>query len=135
MIITDTVGLIRDLPAELMSAFRATFEEVQDAHLLIHVVDIANPNFEHRVDEVNRILPQLELEKKTTILLFNKIDLVPPHVVSNLCKIHDAIPISACDTSTFHPLLDRMHRLLWKEPLMAESNVCRAGQPELPSDL
>jgi GTP-binding protein HflX len=126
VIITDTVGLIRDLPPDLMSAFRATFEEVHDADLLVHVVDIANPDFEHRIDEVNRILPQLELDQKTTILLFNKIDLVPPQVVSNLCRIHDAIPISARDTSTFRPLLDRMHRLLWQEPLMAEIDLCGA---------
>jgi len=135
VIITDTVGLIRDLPADLMSAFRATFEEVQDSQLLVHVVDIANPNFEHRVDEVNLILPQLELDKKTTIVLFNKIDLVPAEVVSNLCKVHGAIPICARDTSTFRPFLDRVHRLLWKEPLMAETNFCEAGQLQSPPDL
>ena len=135
VIVTDTVGLIRDLPPDLMSAFRATFEEVHDADLLVHVVDVANPNFEHRVDEVNRILPQLELDQKTTILLFNKIDLVPPRTVSNLCRIHGAVPISARDTSTFRPLLDRMHRLLWKEPLTTDHDVCGEAGPQSPPDL
>ncbi len=135
VIMTDTVGLIRDLPADLMSAFRATFEEAQDAQLLLHVVDIANPNFEHRVDEVNRILPQLELDKKPTILLFNKTDLVSADMVANLCKIHGAVPISARDTSTFRPLLDRMHRLLWKEPLMVESNAVETTETRSSLDL
>jgi len=119
VIITDTVGLIRDLPPDLLSAFRATFEEVQDADLLVHVADVGSPHFEHRAEEVNRILDQLELDHKRTILLFNKIDLVPSELVSNLCRIHRAIPICAHDTSTFGPLLSEMHQILWEEPLTA----------------
>ncbi len=119
VIITDTVGLIRDLPPDLLSAFRATFEEVHDADLLVNVVDASNPHFEHRVEEVDRILHRLELDHKRTMLLFNKIDLVSPELVSNLCKIHRAIPICARDTSTFTAFLSEMHQLLWEEPLAA----------------
>lgn len=123
VIVTDTVGLIRDLPPDLMSAFRATFEEIRDADLLVHVVDVSNPHFEHRVEEVSRILHQLELDATSTILLFNKIDLCDPEIVSNLCRIHNAVPVCARDTSTFGPFLSMMHRHLWKEPLITHQET------------
>ena len=130
VIITDAVGLIRDLPPDLLSAFRATFEEVQDADLLLHVVDISNPHFEHRISEVNGILRQLELDQKKTILLFNKTDLLQHEPVFNLCRIHDAIPLCAYDTSTFGALLDRMHQLLWQEPLVHHRDTSPTEQVE-----
>ena len=61
VIITDTVGFIRELPKSLFGAFKATLEELEDANLLLHVVDITNPRFEEQIAAVERILDQLEL--------------------------------------------------------------------------
>ena len=78
VIITDTVGFIRDLPRDLLDAFAATLEELDDADLLLHVVDLSNPQFEDQMAAVDRILNDLELRDKETILVFNKTDLSGP---------------------------------------------------------
>jgi len=67
VIITDTVGFIRDLPKDLLDAFAATLEELDDADLLLHVVDISNPQFEDQIQAVDRILNDLELHDKEMI--------------------------------------------------------------------
>lgn len=73
-LLTDTVGFIRDLPPQLIEAFKATLDELQYADLLLHVVDISNPNFENQLEAVEDILQQLKLEEKPRIYVFNKID-------------------------------------------------------------
>src|SRR5512135_653038 len=75
VIITDTVGFIRDLPKPLFAAFRATLEELTDADLLMHVVDISNPNFEQQMRSVEKILDELGLDDKDRLVVFNKADL------------------------------------------------------------
>ncbi len=89
VIITDTVGFIRQLPKSLMGAFKATLEELEDAHLLLHVVDIANPRCEEQIRAVERILRDLELHEIPRLLVFNKIDLVPAEIVAALCRRFD----------------------------------------------
>ena len=76
VIITDTVGFIRSLPKSLMGAFKATLEELQDADLLLHVVDASNPRFEDQIAQVRAILAELELGDKQELLVFNKADLL-----------------------------------------------------------
>ena len=76
-LLTDTVGFIQKLPAILVAAFRATLEELTDADLLLHVVDVAHPNAAEHVEEVQRILGELELAEKPTIVVLNKLDLLP----------------------------------------------------------
>lgn len=73
-LLTDTVGFIRDLPPQLIDAFKATLDELQYADLLLHVVDISNPNFENQLHAVEEILRQLGLAEKPQIFVFNKID-------------------------------------------------------------
>ena len=73
-LLTDTVGFIRDLPPQLIEAFKATLDELQYADILLHVVDISNPNFENQLEAVENILQQLGLEEKQRIYVFNKID-------------------------------------------------------------
>jgi GTP-binding protein HflX len=106
VIITDTVGFIRNLPADLMAAFKATLEELGDADLLLHVVDASNPRFEQHIESVRKILEELHLSKKPGALVFNKIDKLGKEEVKNLTLRHDAVAISALNSSTFQPLLN-----------------------------
>ena len=75
-VISDTVGFIQNLPPQLIAAFRATLEELQDAHLLLHVVDASHPNATEQRDAVDTILKELGLEEKPTLLVLNKSDLL-----------------------------------------------------------
>lgn len=79
VIITDTVGFIRDLPENLKGAFKSTLEELQDADILLHVVDVSSDGFDSRVASVEAVLQELELTDKETILVLNKIDLLEQH--------------------------------------------------------
>jgi GTP-binding protein HflX len=105
IVITDTVGFIRDLPKDLMAAFRATLEELEDADLLLHVVDISNSRFEQQITAVERILSDLNLGEKSRLLVFNKIDRADRDEVRNLAARFDAVTVSAVDSRTFGPLL------------------------------
>jgi len=114
VIITDTVGFIRDLPKDLMAAFRATLEELEDADLLLHLVDISNPRFEQHIESVENILHELHLLENPRLLIFNKIDKVNEEEVQNLASRYNAVAISAIDTSKFKPLLKAIEDLIWK---------------------
>lgn len=94
VLFTDTVGFIRDLPDELVNAFRATLEELHDADLLLHVVDGASPGAPERVDAVNRILDALNIEVKRLVVI-NKADLTPTDLAQQLKERYDAIAVSA----------------------------------------
>ncbi len=73
-LLTDTVGFIRKLPTHLIESFKSTLDEVREADLLVHIVDISHPNFEDQYDVVNSTLAEINKESKPTILVFNKID-------------------------------------------------------------
>jgi len=73
-LLTDTVGFIRKLPTQLIESFKSTLDEVREADLLLHVVDISHPNFEDHIASVNQILDDIESIDKPTVLVFNKID-------------------------------------------------------------
>jgi len=73
-LLTDTVGFIRKLPTQLVESFKSTLDEVREADLLLHVVDISHPNFEDHIDSVNKILDEIKSVNKPTIMVFNKID-------------------------------------------------------------
>jgi GTPase len=73
-LVTDTVGFIRKLPTQLVESFKSTLDEVREADLLLHVVDISHPNFEDHIASVNQILADINSNDKPTILVFNKID-------------------------------------------------------------
>lgn len=74
VLLSDTVGFIRKLPHRLVEAFKATLEEVVEADLLLHVVDVTHPQAEHHIDSVNVVLKEIGAEDKPTLLIFNKID-------------------------------------------------------------
>jgi GTP-binding protein HflX len=108
VIITDTVGFIRKLPKDLIEAFAATLEELQEADLLLHVVDIGNPGFEDQIEAVQSTLAQLDLDKKPTLMVFNKIDTVEADFAQQKKRKHQGITISALNPRTLHPLIAAM---------------------------
>jgi len=73
-LLSDTVGFIRKLPTQLVESFKGTLDEVQEADLLLHVVDISHPNFEEHIESVNQILSDIKSYDKPTLMVFNKID-------------------------------------------------------------
>ena len=108
VIITDTVGFIRELPQELITAFRATLEELEDADLLLHVIDISNPRYEEQVESVERILEGLRLDQIAVLKVLNKQDLVDAATMKKMARTPDAVAVSANDERTLGPLLEKM---------------------------
>lgn len=82
-LLTDTVGFIRKLPNQLVDSFKSTLDEVREADLLIHVVDISHPNFEDHIHVVNETLHELDKNEKPVILVFNKIDAYVPMEITD----------------------------------------------------
>lgn len=122
VIVTDTVGFIRDLPPDLIGAFRATLDELRDADLLIHLVDISNPRFEDQIHSVRKTLADLDLTHIPTLLVFNKEDRVESPVGKSVCDRFGGISISAVNRPTLCRLLAAMERVLWKKDF--EFNLC-----------
>ncbi|MBA4367780.1 MAG: GTPase HflX [Desulfobacterium sp.] len=112
VIITDTVGFIRNLPKELMVAFRATLEELENADLLLHVIDLSNPRFEEQIKSVEKIIEELNLEKIPMLCVLNKQDLVPEETVEKYCRQYKAISISATKASTLRPMIEKMESII-----------------------
>ena len=81
-LLSDTVGFIRKLPTQLIESFKSTLDEVREADLLLHVVDISHPNFEDHIHSVNQILAEIESTNKPTIMVFNKIDAYTHEVIA-----------------------------------------------------
>ncbi|MCG6973674.1 MAG: GTPase HflX [Desulfobacterales bacterium] len=108
VIITDTVGFIKNLPKDLMVAFRATLEELEGADLLLHIIDISNPRFKDQVKSVEKILSELNLEGIPLIRVLNKMDLVSQETTETLGRSFDATAISAKEESTLLPLIERI---------------------------
>ena len=80
-LLSDTVGFIRKLPTQLVESFKSTLDEVIEADLLLHVVDIAHPNFEEHIESVNQILSEIKSLDKPTLMVFNKIDAYQPEII------------------------------------------------------
>jgi len=108
VIITDTVGFIKDLPKDLMVAFRATLEELESADLLLHVIDISSPRLKDQIKSVERILADLNLHNIPLIRVLNKKDLVNKETINRLSNEIDGTPISAINRSTLMPLIEKM---------------------------
>ncbi len=113
VIITDTVGFIRDLPKDLVAAFRATLEELEDADLLLHVVDASDPRHDEQAEAVERILSSLDVESTPRLLVYNKADRAPD-VARTLALRDDAVAVSAVTRQGFSELLARCEDILWK---------------------
>ena len=108
VIITDTVGFIKNLPEDLIVAFRATLEELEGADLLLHIIDISNPRFKDQIKSVEKILFDLNLDDIPMIRVLNKKDLVDRALTEKLSRNFDATAISARQKSTLMPLIEKM---------------------------
>jgi GTP-binding protein HflX len=115
VIITDTVGFIRDLPAPLLAAFRATLEELMDADLLMHVVDVSNPRFEEQMLSVEKTLTALGLDDKGRLLVFNKADQVDPDIAFMVARRYGGVAVSALVKKSLPPLMAELEERLWPE--------------------
>lgn len=143
VIVNDTVGFIRDLPPDLLSAFRATLEEISDSDVLIHLVDASNPRWQQQLESVERILGELDYGRIPRLLVFNKADLVPTDMLEAMIRqasqngARECISISAMDAQTLRPMLEKAGAILARnlverpneheaEPLMEEDEEVTA---------
>ncbi len=117
VVITDTVGFIRDLPEELVTAFRATLEELRDATAFLHVVDAAAPDVERRIEAVRRVIDDIGLSDTPEILVFNQIDRLPEGVGETMAARHDGVAVSALERVGLAELLERTEKQLWTDDL------------------
>ncbi len=92
-LMSDTVGFIRKLPTQLVESFKSTLDEVREADLLLHVVDISHPNFEEHIESVNKILGEIKSSDKPTIMVFNKIDAYEPEPFDDTDLITERIGV------------------------------------------
>jgi GTP-binding protein HflX len=128
VIVTDTVGFIRELPQDLMVAFRATLEELESADLLLHVIDASNPRFEDQLHAVETITGELGIGNKPVLKVFNKIDRVDSEFAANLSRRHDGVAVSAVTPATLLPLIERVQSMV--ETLQAAADAPPAPLPE-----
>ena len=117
VIINDTVGFIRALPPDLLSAFRATLEEISGSSLLIHAVDVSNPRWPQQVQSVKRILVELKLADIPVILALNKADLLDDEELAGAVRraqpeASEVVVISAIREASLSPLLERAGAIL-----------------------
>jgi GTP-binding protein HflX len=112
VIINDTVGFIRDLPPDLITAFRATLEEMEGSNILIHLVDASSAQIEDHITSVHKILDELNLSGIPRQLVFNKSDLLSEERIENMKRGFDAIFISALDRQSLLPMIERVSQML-----------------------
>jgi len=118
VIINDTVGFIRDLPASLVSAFRATLEEIADSDLLVHVVDASSPRVMQQVASVEKIIADLNFQGIPKVVVLNKADLLDAEALESIIRQISAdsgtecVAISALDRDTLRPMVEKVGDLL-----------------------
>jgi len=126
VIITDTVGFIRNLPDELLKAFQATLEELYDADVLVHVVDAQNPRSEDQIAVVEDLLGQLNLQIPILMVL-NKMDKADPERLEMMKKKYNGVPICALQPETLTEFMLRAHELIvrqWRSPYKKLDELC-----------
>lgn len=114
IILADTVGFIEDLPSTLIKAFKATLEELDEADLLVHVLDAGSPEVEAHLASVNQVLADLELTDRPTLLVWNKLDTTTEEVIASLIGQHGGIAVSAVEGTNLRALLEAIDRALFR---------------------
>ncbi|MGF1511197.1 MAG: GTPase HflX [Myxococcota bacterium] len=120
IILTDTVGFIKDLPKDLVNAFKATLEEMADADLILHVVDASDPRMEEKRRSTEALLEELKLHEVDRVLVLNKADDAPRLMVSALKRVTGGVPVSALRREGLGELLEVVEgRIFEQAPLPA----------------
>jgi GTP-binding protein HflX len=117
ILLSDTVGFIRQLPHALVSAFRATLEEVQRAALILHVSDVTSPTMREQDDQVEQVLHELEANKTPRLHVLNKLDLLPAEARSKLRNSADEIYVSARSGEGLEALIAQIDELVQVDPI------------------
>jgi len=117
VLLSDTVGFIRHLPHTLVSAFRATLEEVQRATLLLHVADVTSPTAAEQQAQVEEVLRELESQDKPRLYVMNKLDLLPEIKRESLVNTDSVIHVSAAKGNGMDKLLQRIDELIEQDPV------------------
>lgn len=125
VVVTDTVGFIRDIPQDLVAAFHTTFEELHESDLLLHVVDASSKDVETQFETVCGLLAELDLHRKPIVTVLNKIDCCDAQTVCGLSRRYGAVPVCALNTATFGPLLDAIQARLWPFPMDHTASAIR----------
>lgn len=128
VIVTDTVGFIRDLPKDLVGAFRTTLDELRDADLLLHVVDASAADIDQQIKAVDSILQSLNMDTIPRVMVLNKCDRLSAQETHALSERYHAIGVSALDRESLRPLITHLESLLPAVP----SPSAPAEHPELP---
>jgi GTP-binding protein HflX len=118
ILLSDTVGFIRNLPHTLVTSFRATLEEIERAEILLHVQDVASPMHEEQKTQVEKVLSELAVSTKHVIQVLNKVDLVPPQKIAHLPNDHEAILVSSLQHIGLEQLLIAIDAALAVDPLV-----------------
>jgi GTP-binding protein HflX len=134
IVITDTVGLIRDLPRDLLVAFRPTFDELRESDLLIHLVDISNSSRDEHITDVEKILSELGLDRLRRVLVFNKEDRLSREEAKAVCRKYGAISVSAHRPETLGMFFEAIEKTLWKEEPSSTVAVDRGVLHEMPNN-
>ncbi|MCO8120485.1 GTPase HflX [Stieleria sp. TO1_6] len=117
VLLSDTVGFIRDLPHSLVASFKSTLEETRQADLLLHVADASNPNVFEQISAVYKVLSEMEIEEKDTLLVLNKVDAIASPAMLNrvLDRYPNAIPVSAKSAKGIGMLTEAVGEALGRE--------------------
>jgi GTP-binding protein HflX len=115
VVITDTVGFIKDLPKDLMGAFRPTFDELRESDLLIHLVDISSSYFQEHIEAVKKIIIELGLDHVPKLLVFNKEDKLNPEALRIICQKYGGVSISAHRPESLEKFFLALEENLWEE--------------------
>ena len=118
ILLSDTVGFIRNLPHTLVTSFRATLEEVERAEVLLHVQDASSPMLEEQKTQVEKVLGELSVKDKPVVQVLNKIDLVPERERETLISTRDAVPVSGLRHLGLDALLKAIDDALIVDPLI-----------------
>ena len=111
-IITDTVGFIQNLPSELLEAFHATLEELEDADIILHVIDISNPRYKQQMESVDSLLKDLRLHKTPMVYVFNKIDRLDMDAFDDKWLLNRGVAVSATKRESLPPLVEKLESMI-----------------------
>jgi GTP-binding protein HflX len=114
VVVTDTVGFIKDLPKDLMGAFRPTFDELRESNLLIHLIDISHPCFPEQIESVEKILFELKLDQIPRLRVFNKEDQLSRGEGETICQKYDGVSISALHPESLEKFFQAVDKKLWE---------------------